>query len=218
MYQPYNPTMNTGKSGAPAVQGVSEMPGKSGMPGVQGVSEVPGKTGTSGMPGMLGMPGTSGMPGMPGMNIPGMPGMGMGMGTGMPGMGMGAGMPGMGMGTPGSVMGMMGGPGMPPSGDLTVPGSNILGGELSYIENILRMNLGKTGTFYMTYENNSQWNAKIFKGVLEAAGRDHIIISDPSTGMRILLLMVNLDYATFDQPLTYTYPGVIGNPPQRKPK
>ncbi|MFB5676101.1 spore coat protein GerQ [Paenibacillus terreus] len=84
--------------------------------------------------------------------------------------------------------------------------------EQSYIENILRLNLGKTGTFYMTYENNKEWNAKIFKGRLEAAGRDHIIISDPS-GMRIVLLMVNLDYATFNEPLTYQYPGVIGNPP-----
>jgi spore germination protein Q len=84
--------------------------------------------------------------------------------------------------------------------------------EQSYIENILRLNLGKTGTFYMTYENNKEWNAKIFKGRLEAAGRDHIIISDPS-GMRVVLLMVNLDYATFNEPLVYQYPGVIGNPP-----
>ncbi|MNT88676.1 Spore coat protein GerQ [compost metagenome] len=85
--------------------------------------------------------------------------------------------------------------------------------EQSFIENILRLNLGKVGTFYMTYENNREWNAKIFKGVLEAAGRDHIIISDPNTGVRTILLMVNLDYATFDQPLVYQYPGVIGNPP-----
>jgi spore germination protein Q len=76
--------------------------------------------------------------------------------------------------------------------------------EQSYIENILRLNLGKVGTFYMTYENNTQWNAKIFKGKIEAAGRDHIIISDPKTGMRYLLLMVNLDYATFDEELKYT--------------
>jgi spore germination protein Q len=78
--------------------------------------------------------------------------------------------------------------------------------EESYIENILRLNLGKTATIYMTFENNSEWNAKIFKGVLEAAGRDHIIISDPQTGMRYLLLMVNLDYITFDEPLNYSYP------------
>lgn len=78
--------------------------------------------------------------------------------------------------------------------------------EQSFIENILRLNLGKTGTFYMTFENNSEWNAKIFKGKIEAAGRDHIIISDPATGMRFLLLMVNLDYVTFDEPLNYSYP------------
>ncbi|UKS27468.1 spore coat protein GerQ [Paenibacillus sp. HWE-109] len=87
--------------------------------------------------------------------------------------------------------------------------------EESYIENILRLNLGKIATIYMTYENNSEWNAKIFKGKLEAAGRDHIIISDPATGMRYLLLMVNLDYITFDQELQYYYPYAGGAGPQR---
>lgn len=79
------------------------------------------------------------------------------------------------------------------------------GREESYIENILRLNLGKMATIYMTFENNSEWNAKVFKGNLEAAGRDHIIISDPKSGIRYLLLMVNLDYITFDEPLQYTY-------------
>ena len=83
--------------------------------------------------------------------------------------------------------------------------------EESYVENILRMNLGKVGTFYMTYENNSEWNAKIFKGVVEAAGRDHIVISDPATGRRFLLLTLNLDYVTFDEPLVYNLPfGTMG--------
>lgn len=86
----------------------------------------------------------------------------------------------------------------------TLPG--MLPTEESFIENILRLNLGKMATLYMTYENNSEWNAKIFRGILEAAGRDHIIISDPKTGMRYLLLMVNLDYITFDEPLQYSYP------------
>jgi spore germination protein Q len=104
------------------------------------------------------------------------------------------------------------------SGSVMMPGGTVVAAQQpvyqqSYIENILRLNLGKVGTFYMTYENNREWNAKIFKGVLEAAGRDHIIISDPRTGQRTILLMVNLDYATFDQPLIYEYPGVIGNPP-----
>ncbi len=98
--------------------------------------------------------------------------------------------------------------GMAPSpgiiGEMPTP-SGLLPLEQSYIENILRLNIGKTATIYMTYENNTQWNAKIFKGRLEAAGRDHIIISDPQTGMRTLLLMVNLDYITFEGELKYTY-------------
>lgn len=101
----------------------------------------------------------------------------------------------------------------PPPGAL-VPGQLPL--EQSFIENILRLNLGKTATLYMTYENNREWNAKIFKGRLEAAGRDHIIISDPQTGMRYLLLMVNLDYITFDEQLNYYYPlqpGQSAQPP-----
>jgi len=103
------------------------------------------------------------------------------------------------------------------TGDLITPSGTTVTApqfEQSYVENILRLNLGKVGTFYMTYENNCDWNAKIFRGVIEAAGRDHIIISDTTTGQRILLLMVNLDYVTFDEPLNYTYPGVIGNPPR----
>jgi spore germination protein Q len=79
-------------------------------------------------------------------------------------------------------------------------------GEESYIENILRLNLGKVATIYMTFEGNNQWNAKVFRGVVEAAGKDHIIISEPGTGKRDLLLMVNLDYMTFDEPLTYNLP------------
>ncbi|UJF32310.1 spore coat protein GerQ [Paenibacillus hexagrammi] len=97
-------------------------------------------------------------------------------------------------------------------GASTYVGDGQLPLEQSFIENILRLNLGKVATIYMTYENNSEWNAKIFKGVLEAAGRDHIIISDPATGMRYLLLMVNLDYITFDEELNYAYPFAAQKP------
>jgi spore germination protein Q len=120
----------------------------------------------------------------------------------MPSMGMPPGMP------PGAPPGapFQGAPSMPAP---ATPG--LLPIEQSYIENILRLNLGKVGTFYMTYENNTQWNAKVFKGKIEAAGRDHIIISDSKTGMRYLLLMVNLDYATFDEELKYTSPYQTGS-------
>lgn len=94
--------------------------------------------------------------------------------------------------------------GAPPSGAPGIPG--MLPIEQSYIENILRLNKGKLVTVYATFENNSQWNAKIFKGLIEAAGRDHLILSDPETGQRILLPMVYLDYVTFDEEIEYEYP------------
>jgi spore germination protein Q len=78
--------------------------------------------------------------------------------------------------------------------------------EESYIENILRLNKGKVATVYMTFENNREWNAKIFRGRIEAAGRDHLILSDPQTGMRYLLPMIYLDYVTFDEEIVYEYP------------
>lgn len=75
--------------------------------------------------------------------------------------------------------------------------------QQSYIENILRLNRGKLATVYMTFEGA---NAQTFKGVVEAAGRDHIILSDPKTDKRYLLLMVYLDYITFDEEINYAYP------------
>lgn len=78
--------------------------------------------------------------------------------------------------------------------------------EESYIENILRLNKGKLVDVYTTFENNREWNAKIFKGVIEAAGRDHLILSDPQTGKRYLIPMVYVDYVTFEEPVEYEYP------------
>lgn len=75
--------------------------------------------------------------------------------------------------------------------------------EESYIENILRLNKGKLVAVHATFENNREWNAKIFNGVIEAAGRDHLILSDPQTGERYLLPMVFVDYVTFQEEIEY---------------
>ncbi len=77
--------------------------------------------------------------------------------------------------------------------------------EQSYIENILRLNIGKNISVYMNFEN-SQWGSKIFKGTLEAAGKDHIIISDQQTNIRYMLLSIYLNYVTFDDEINYYYP------------
>lgn len=77
--------------------------------------------------------------------------------------------------------------------------------EQSYIENILRLNLGKVATVYMNFEG-STWGSKIFKGYLLAAGKDHIILKDLQTETRYILLMVYLSYVTSEEELDYDYP------------
>lgn len=83
--------------------------------------------------------------------------------------------------------------------------NNDMTDEQSYIENILRLNLGKIVSVYMNFED-SQWGSKIFKGKLEAAGKDHIIISDSNNNMRYLLLTIYLNYITFEEEINYYYP------------
>ena len=98
-----------------------------------------------------------------------------------------------GMGTPPPGMGQGVAPGVPQV-------------EESYIENIFRLNRGKMVTVYTTFENNKEWNAKVFRGRIEAAGRDHLILSHPSSGHRYLIPLLYLDYATFDGEIAYDYP------------
>ncbi|WP_425432126.1 spore coat protein GerQ [Halobacillus hunanensis] len=180
------------------------------MPYRQGGGSQTGAQG-GGMPGMQGMQ-NNGMPGggMPGMQGGGMPGMqgGMpGMQGGIPGM-QGGGMQGGGM-QPGSQQGGLQVPSMPQTqqtGGGAYNPPSMLPMQESYIENILRLNEGKRATVYMTFESNEQWNAQIFRGIIEAAGRDHIILSDPETGKRYLLLMIYLDYITFPEEINYSYP------------
>ncbi|MEC1176919.1 spore coat protein GerQ [Metasolibacillus meyeri] len=76
--------------------------------------------------------------------------------------------------------------------------------EESYIENILRLNRGKPGVFYFSFDNavNGQ-NTKAVRGVVEAAGRDHAIIRELKTDHRFLFPMIYFDYAEFDEELAY---------------
>ena len=78
--------------------------------------------------------------------------------------------------------------------------------EESYIENIIRLNRGKLGTFYMTYSDSNEWRDRVYKGVIEAAGVDHIIISDPRDGKRYILLNIYLDWVEFNEEINYDYP------------
>lgn len=84
------------------------------------------------------------------------------------------------------------------------PDTNLMN-QQSYIENILRLNIGKVATVYMNFED-SQWGSKIFKGIVLQSGKDHIILKDLQSETRYILLMVYLSYITFDESIEYSYP------------
>lgn len=76
--------------------------------------------------------------------------------------------------------------------------------EESYIENILRLNRGKPGNFYFSFDQKvDESNIKAVRGVVEAAGRDHVILRELRTNHRFLFPMIYFDYAEFDEELNY---------------
>jgi len=77
--------------------------------------------------------------------------------------------------------------------------------EQSYIENILRLNKGKMVKAYVSFPDSTEWRDKIFEGRIEEAGRDHLIISNPNTGEWDLILMIYLNYVTFDEHINYSH-------------
>ena len=81
--------------------------------------------------------------------------------------------------------------------------NNDLPMEESYIENILRNNKGRKAKIYVSFPDSLNWKDKIFEGIIEQAGRDHIIMSDPNTGKWYMILMIYLDYVEFDEKINY---------------
>lgn len=77
--------------------------------------------------------------------------------------------------------------------------------EESYIENIFRLNRGKPGNFHFSFDHkvDGGGNTINVRGVVEAAGRDHVILSDLRTNHRYLFPMIYFDFAEFDEELAY---------------
>lgn len=77
--------------------------------------------------------------------------------------------------------------------------SNMIPDEESYIENILRLNRGKKVSVYQSFADAGEWKDRIFTGIIEQSGKDHIILSDPTTGNWYLLLMIYVDFIKFEE-------------------
>ena len=79
------------------------------------------------------------------------------------------------------------------------------GGEQSYIENILRLNIGEPGIFHFSFTNTQgdELNVRNVTGYVEAAGRDHVIVHESATGHQFLFPMIYFDYAEFEGQVNY---------------
>jgi spore germination protein Q len=77
--------------------------------------------------------------------------------------------------------------------------------EQSYIENILRLNIGEPGVFHFSFEHALEQgvNTRNIVGTAVAAGRDHAIIRETATGHEFLFPMIYFDYAEFAGPVKY---------------
>ena len=72
-------------------------------------------------------------------------------------------------------------------------------GETSYIENILRLNIGEPGIFHFSFTHTvgEALNVRNITGSVEEAGRDHVIVKEEATGHQFLFPMIYFDYAEF---------------------
>ena len=75
--------------------------------------------------------------------------------------------------------------------------------EESYIDNILRLNKGKKVKIHITIPGTNELQDKIFDGIIEQIGKDHIVVSSPETGNWYLILIIYITFITFDERINY---------------
>lgn len=98
-----------------------------------------------------------------------------------------------------------------PSNNFQTPPGNISVTEVnapmeqSYIENILRLNKGRKVKAYVSYPDSSAWQNKIYEGIIEEAGKDHLIIKDNVSGTWYLIRIIYLNYVEFMEPIIYSH-------------
>ncbi len=72
-----------------------------------------------------------------------------------------------------------------------------------YIDTIINKNHGKKAKIYITIPGSTTWQDKEFTGIIESASKDHIVISNPSTGEWNIIPIIYLAYITLEEPINY---------------
>jgi len=92
-----------------------------------------------------------------------------------------------------------------PPANMEMNPAEVLPLEQSYLENILRLNKGRKVTMFFSFPDSIEWRDRIFKGIIEEAGRDHVIVSNPENGEWYLLPMIYLNYVNFNEEIKYSH-------------
>ncbi len=85
----------------------------------------------------------------------------------------------------------------------TQPATGQLPMEQTYLENILRMNIGKVVKLHVTFSGSNEWLDKTFPCIIEAVGIDHIITSDPKTGEWHIIKTLYLNFLSCEEKLNF---------------
>lgn len=73
-----------------------------------------------------------------------------------------------------------------------------------FLSNLIKINKGKKASVYLTIKNISNSDEKIFSGIIESAGFDYIILSNPENGNWYLFPILNVNYIIFDEEINET--------------
>jgi spore germination protein Q len=76
--------------------------------------------------------------------------------------------------------------------------------EQSYIENILRLNKNKKVKVFASYPDSTEWRDRIYDGIIEEAGKDHLIMSSPSLGDWYLIPLIYVNWVEFEETINYS--------------
>ena len=73
----------------------------------------------------------------------------------------------------------------------------------NYLEDVLKLNIGKKAKFYVNIPVSKENTDKVFSGILEKVGKDYVVMSDPSDGKWYFVLLPYLTFISFDEEINF---------------
>ena len=65
------------------------------------------------------------------------------------------------------------------------------------------MNKGKKCKVFASFPDSTEWRDRIYDGIIEQAGKDHLVMSSPETGDWYLIPLIYFNWVEFEEPINY---------------